>query len=251
MQTEKCKDIAAIPNRFCNEEVGKVARSLPDAPRHLNPDDMKSPSPPQLVNLPSPEPNVDVPLVSFTQTSQDNNLEKPLDRKVILSNGNYEAHQLVKVLCNIIFCGLQNLKGEKEVYNLSPGCELSMPALKLTKEGYDWVQLDHLKVSREILSRQVNPQNFYVIGMVGVGKTSRAFRAVTESGHECVIKMYVKKFEENRLLPQAEFDKNARESVKREVEHYHKIYKELESQVWHQQLNSFYCLVLPYFLPIP
>jgi hypothetical protein len=95
------------------------------------------------------------------------------------------------------------------------------------------------------------PNEYYLIDVVGSGSTSRAFRAVTSKGGECVIKMYVRKYEENVPLSKKVFDERGKAAVKREVDCYHQIYGEdLRSLVWHQKLNGHHCVILPYFEPV-
>jgi hypothetical protein len=84
-----------------------------------------------------------------------------------------------------------------------------------------------------------------VVELLGVGETSRALRAVAANGDECVIKMYIRKFEDNVPLRDKRF-----EAVAREVSNYHKIYPTLKRYVWATKLNGFHCVVLPYFKPV-
>ena len=66
----------------------------------------------------------------------------------------------------------------------------------------------------------------------GRGETSRALRALTKEGGQCVIKMYVRKFEDGgKKMNKNGFESAAKQSVAREVEAYHLVYPELKEHV--------------------
>ena len=92
--------------------------------------------------------------------------------------------------------------------------------------------------------------NFYLIDFLGSGTTSKAYRAVTEDGDECVLKIYVRRYDEDekRLIPKDEFTKIGSKAVEKEVENFHKLYPELKQHVFSCQLNGYLnCVVHPYF----
>jgi hypothetical protein len=50
----------------------------------------------------------------------------------------YEPHQLVRILCNAIFCGLQNVTGLREAVQLKVGTKFQCDVLTLRKDEYKW-----------------------------------------------------------------------------------------------------------------
>ena len=89
------------------------------------------------------------------------------------------------------------------------------------------------------------------MALLGTGRTSKAFRAVSMNyGIECVVKMYVRKFDEKdnyARISKMQFDKDAQNAVKREKEMYKAIYGITVHTV---TLYDHRCLVLPFFRPI-
>jgi hypothetical protein len=248
--TEECKRIASEEGRLSGgTTLKKLVSTLPKAPASTA--DEKTPSPPQLVDLPSSANEYRQLIVQSSQSS-NGHVSEGLARKVILSTNKYLPHELVPVLCNAIFCSLQNFQRQKRVRRLLPRSRICQNALKLTNKGYEWKRLNNMEV--EGPAKRENgkkPNEYYVIDVVGSGSTSRAFRAVTSKGGECVIKMYVQKYEEEKPLTKKEFDKRGKAAVKREVACYHQIYgQQLRSLVWHQELNGHHCVILPYFEPV-
>jgi hypothetical protein len=248
-ETEDCKRIASEGVRLTGMTMKKLASTLPKAPASTAVE--KTPSPPQLVDLPSSANECRQLVVQGSQSSNGHVSEGPV-RKVILSANKYSPHELVPVLCNAIFCSLQNFQGQKRVRRLSPQSRICQNALKLTNTGYEWKRLNNMEVVGPAKTENdTKPNEYYVIDVVGSGSTSRAFRAVTSEGGECVIKMYVRKYEEKKPLSKKVFDERGKAAVKREVDCYHQIYgEELKSLVWHQKLNGHHCVILPYFEPV-
>ena len=120
----------------------------------------------------------------------------------------------------------------------------------LTREDYDWVKV-HLPFSGTPTQKGwLQPKKFIEFQQLGVGETSQALRAVTEQGHECVIKMYVRMFEDKVLLDKKEFNGIAKKSVVCELQCYMAVYPELKQYVWTTELIGFPCIILPYFKPV-
>jgi hypothetical protein len=66
---------------------------------------------------------------------------------------------------------------------------------------------------------------WYIIDFLGNGSTSKAYRALTMDGRDCVVKMYVRKVDdEGILIDKKTYEKNAKAAVKREVDNFRKIY---------------------------
>jgi serine/threonine protein kinase len=93
------------------------------------------------------------------------------------------------------------------------------------------------------------PKQLYLVDHLGTGSTSKVYRALTPDGFDCVVKMYVKRRDDDKsILDKSEFDKNAKAAIAREMKAYTKIYgDELKGYVRQQTLNGMYCLIHPYF----
>ncbi|KAL3903115.1 MAG: hypothetical protein SGARI_005524, partial [Bacillariaceae sp.] len=243
---DESSKIAANENRFAQEHILKLMDSLRKS---------QSSSTQSLVATPKPP--------SAEQMEQDSK-PKTSARKAYRSD-RYEAHQLVPLLCNAIFCGLSNIQQKRsplDVEALAGKRYQFRRVLKLydTKDddgasdrpSYEFLKDVVVPIKGSTIDkRQEQPAEFLVVDKIGAGSTSRALRAVTQSGFDCVIKMYVRKHDGNSPLTDKEFRQAGYDSVTREADQYQKIYPGLESNVWATNLNNFHRLILPYFRPIP
>ena len=95
-----------------------------------------------------------------------------------------------------------------------------------------------------------SPQNksIYVEGLVGCGRTSKAYSVVTKYGYEGMLKMYVKKTDgSKKAMKRKKFMKIAKESVKKELEIFKKTYPTMPvSQV---KIAGHHCHFMPFFSP--
>ena len=252
MDIGRSNEIAAKQNRLSDAELNQLVSSLPSKSAHGK---KNTPSPPKLVEVEADQENVHVAAAKPAHEDQLRSTSfRRIERKVMLSDKSYEPHQLVPLICNAIFCGLQNVTGQKEAMVLQDGSMFSHKVLKLTKDGYEWL-IVNLKVNgpaRLLQGQEEPPEEYCAFELAGTGVTSRVLRALTMDGKHCVIKMYVRKYVDGgKPLSDTEYKTNARESVRREVETYHTLYPELKDYVWEQELNGVCCVILPYFMPIP
>jgi hypothetical protein len=100
---------------------------------------------------------------------------------------------------------------------------------------------------------KIEEEEYYLLDLLGDGSTSRAFRAVTRSGDECVVKMYIRRYDEDRkeVIRRADFLRQAKAAVEREVQNYHEIYQDLRDHVfWRLLDNDLYCVIHPFFEPL-
>jgi hypothetical protein len=65
--------------------------------------------------------------------------------------------------------------------------------------------------------------------------------------------MYVRKYdpETRRRIDKKEFTMAAKKCVSEEVQMYMKIYPELKDRVWTQKLANHFCVIMPFFAPVP
>ena len=138
-------------------------------------------------------------------------------------------------------------------HNLKVGSKFQCDVLTLRKDEYEW-QTAAIDITAGACSWDGNtiPAKLNVFELAGVGTTSRALRALSNDGKECIIKMYVQKYiDGGKQISEIDFKSTAKSSVEREVSTYHELYPELRNFIWTQVLNGYHCVILPYFLPIP
>jgi hypothetical protein len=97
----------------------------------------------------------------------------------------YEPHQLVCILCNAIFCGLQSVTGLREAVQLKVGSKFQCNVLTLRKDKYKW-QTAAINITARAYSWDGNnvPSELNVFEFTGVGTTSRTLRALSNDGKE-------------------------------------------------------------------
>lgn len=118
----------------------------------------------------------------------------------------------------------------------------------MSEEEYPvWGTLQTTYKGPKELKERIGP--LYLVDHLGTGSASKVYRALTLNGHECVVKIYVmRKDEDNKILTDEVFQKNAKAAIKREYKAYNDIYgKELEGYVRMIEFNKLHCLILPYF----
>jgi hypothetical protein len=252
MDSGSANEIAVKQNRFSDALLNQLVPSLPSKSAHGK---KNTPSPPKLVEIEADQENVHI---LSAKPAHEDKLQSTswhrIERKIMLSNEAYETHQLVPLLCNAIFCGLQNITEQKQAMMLQDGSMFRRKVLKLTKDSYEWLFVE-MKVKGPaclLQGQEEPPEEYCCFELAGTGATSRALRALTMDGKHCVIKMYVRKYVDGgKQLNDRKFKADATESVRREVKMYHVIYPELKDYIWEQELNGVCCVILPYFTPIP
>lgn len=258
---ENSSEIAKEQNRFTAENINLLKERL------QKPSQNSSPAPPK-----------------HTQPVSTTGEEQCLPRIAYRSQQEYNQQQLVPLLCNVIISSLRDFKGKRSLFDLEAmrdtthtfdrvlvlqetkdnclGSDDSGPVQYRTVKGkpqeqfhvgYEFKKNITLTLQGPLIRHNDSsrrPRCFYVVDKVGAGSTSRVFRALSGDGSDCVIKMYVKKYDGNRVLTKDEFLTEAKTSVMREVDCYQKVYgDELKDYVYATMLNGFYCVILPYFRP--
>jgi hypothetical protein len=154
-----------------------------------------------------------------------------------------------------------------ELRILSPGDTYCGPALKMTTNNYSWGNL-RATVGQSIPETIIAPQPstackgegltmendgvYYVVDIVGAGATSKVFLALDTNGMACVIKMYVKRTDNNSSLDlkKAAFLKTAKDKTSKEATKLLHMYPFLEGKVSTKTLNNHHCVIMPFFRPL-
>jgi hypothetical protein len=170
----------------------------------------------------------------------------------------FDTKDLVPLLYTAIVCGLaRNPFVPKRHLNRETFHGI---ALQLKATDYKWVDLT-LKVGSPVYSmqgsssrresKQISEETFFVTDHLGRGDTSKVFSAYDREGTHCVIKMYVKRTDENRkFLSSNDFKLAGDESCKKEADRLKLFYPFLEGKVFSTTLNGFPCVIMPYFRPL-
>ena len=167
-------------------------------------------------------------------------------------SGPHESKDLVKLLVNAIFCSIAKIVTRPAVPSLIHDSTFENYVLLLKGKEYEFKRVNLKIKSWNAGNGQLSKEKeFCLVALLGTGRTSKAFRAVSmKHGIECVVKMYVRKFDEKdnyARISKKQFEKDAQNAVKREKEMYKAIYGITVHTV---TLYDHRCLVLPFFRPI-
>jgi len=89
-------------------------------------------------------------------------------------------------------------------------------------------------------------QQFYLVTKLSIGSCCNIFRAVTSDGFDCVVKMYIREYNDDNSSI-TDFKRLGAAQVEREAEVYKLVYSELRSFIWTEELCGRPCLILPFF----
>ena len=224
----------------CNEAKSEDNRFSEDLKRRLK--SLTSDDPLRATETPSP-------LKEQGMTQQPSADEG--GRKLSYS-GPHESKDLVKLLVNAIFCSIAKIVTRPAVPSLIHDSSFENYVLLLKRREYEFKRVNLKIKSWNAGNGQLfREKEFCLVALLGTGRTSKAFRAVSmKHGIECVVKMYVRKFDEKdnyARISKKQFEKDAQNAVKREKEMYKAIYGITVHTV---TLYDHRCLVLPFFRPI-
>jgi len=133
------------------------------------------------------------------------------------------------------------------------------PNRKKAMRGHEWRALEESIQLKGRLKFNKNQNEFLIVGFLGIGETSRVWRAISEvegadgriSWRACVIKYWIKVYdhEKKEYLGTKRIEAESKKAASTEVENYRKIYPALHDYVGHIRLNARWTVVLPFFKP--
>ena len=170
-------------------------------------------------------------------------------RKICHSKG-FASRDMILAFVSAIFCSLDGLQRPPDINSFARDEYLKVGTLSLTTSNYHWGTLETIYLGDTLTRRQfqLEQSTLYVVDYLGMGATSKAYRAITRNGYECVVKMYVNRHDDNeKLMEDKKFKRKAANAVAKEVKAYRQFYSELNDYVWGQVLNGFSCVIHPYF----
>jgi hypothetical protein len=175
----------------------------------------------------------------------------------VTSSAEIPPDDMVATFVSAILCSLDGFQTPREITSFTVNQKVEEEALCLHENSYEWgtfrtTYQGHMKWSgswKPWSDSWKSPKSFYLYDHLGMGSTSKVYRALTPDGYDCVVKIYVKRRGDDKIvLSEKEFDKQAKAAVEREVKAYKTIYgDELKGYVWQQTLNGFHCVIHPYF----
>lgn len=162
----------------------------------------------------------------------------------------FSPENMVAAFVSGIFCSLDGYQTPRYIkrFETEQGLNIGALCIMTNRKIPLWGTLQTTYRGPKKFVGRIGP--LYLVNHLGTGSTSKVYHALTLHGYECVVKIYVmRKDEDNRILPDGKFKKNAEAAVKREYENYKDIYgKELRGYVrMIKLLNGLQCLILPYF----
>ena len=231
-----------VSNKYSEERICRIVGGLPGA-RNAH-DAITAPRKQQPTQSPVKEkaPAADAQFwqQGFTPTAT---------RQVTLSDS-IGANDLVAAFVSAIFCSLDGFQNPHEIKSFQNNQRVEVEALCLDNNIHTWGTFRTIYQGHKKTTFWAgNPKQLYLVDQLGVGTTSKAYRALTPDGYECVVKMYVKRRgDDKKRLTKKEFEANAKAAVTREVQAYKNIYgDELKGYVWQQTLDGMCCVIHPYF----
>ena len=143
----------------------------------------------------------------------------------------------------------------KSIINVEVGTNVDVDvAIGLTEVHYEWERLH--TVYRGLLTQKMYHQEpektkLYLFSYLGKGTTSKVYRAISESGHGCVVKLYVQNRDDgNKEMEEDEIIEFSTALASKEENNFKEIYPELSEYVWRGQLNKLQCSMMSFFDPI-
>ena len=190
---------------------------------------------------------------STTQASNETSLKFTTALRQVKYSREFGSSEMIPAFVTAIFCSLAGFC-PREINNIQQGSYLEAEALSITSKSYKWGKMQatchgpYEMRSFSIRKLFVPKNTFYLVDYLGMGATSKAYRALTSDGFDCVVKMYVKRRDDkNEFLDWRVFTKIAKAAVRKEVEAFKEIYPDLKQYVGGRILNGFPCVIHPYF----
>ena len=232
-------EIALDETRLEQDKIASIRKQLRTTTSSIT----STPSPAK-VESPTTAQTVESDINTYGNRKKRKKVIREVVRELAMSEP-FESKGMVTALVNAIFCSLQNFTGAPIVPNLLDKTVLHRPVLTLGKKGYKFEEISNT-VKKWEAGAFKNTQEFHIISLLGTGRTSKAYRTISDDGHECVLKMYVRTHDESnnfRVLKKDEFERDAKNSTGRERQRYKQVYG-IDVQI--VNLHGHLCVVLPY-----
>jgi hypothetical protein len=174
----------------------------------------------------------------------------PCDKVHVLRSKSLTPPYIVEAFVSAIICSLDGFQKPRGIQKLTLQQDIVVECLRMDSESYSWGTLrTKYRGPKKLQEGDAPPKLLFLVDHLGTGSTSKVYRALTLDGYDCVVKMYIKRQDDDKkILTEKKFRDNAKAAITKEYEAYQKIYRdELKGYVWMQELNGMYCLIHPYF----
>jgi len=203
-------------------------------------------------------PVQEISIVSDTEMHDDTTDLKegftPNTKFNVLRSKSLKPKFLVAAYVSAILCSLDGFQTPRGIHKLTLEQHIQVDCLKMMIGNCLWGTLQTTykgpkKVEDDDKREGAYPESLYLVDHLGTGNTSRVYRALTSDGYDCVVKMYIKRQDDDKkILTAKDFNKITETAIDREYKKYKEIYgDELKGYVWTQVLNGLHCLIHPYF----
>ncbi len=166
----------------------------------------------------------------------------------------FSKDKIIDVLVNAIFCALHHFDHARSVVALELEKMVQIDGtIGLTKEGH--VRGNFHSVYKGPLTLKMRQESssdtLYLVRFIRSGGTSKVYRAISASGHDCVIKMFVT-CRESSIMSEKQFQLASKKMADEEFANYKAIYgtDTLMDYMWRETLNNLHCIIMPLFQPI-
>jgi hypothetical protein len=189
--------------------------------------------------------------------------------RIMKQSDEYNSHSLFTVFCNAIVASLNMTQKKPSIFDDTFQTEGRLKKGSVVLELYGsglpgmrhkWQDLpnDLCICGGEWKYEEDHQGPFLIVQLLGAGETSRVWRAVVQSqdkktAYACILKYWIKVYDESnkKMFESTEIEHESNSSTTREVAYYKKIYGDFASFVGRKKLNSRWCVILPFFKPIP
>ena len=173
-------------------------------------------------------------------------------RSINISELSYSQDKMIDLFVNAVFCSLEGFAQPRNIIRWEENEEIVFQdAVGLTKDTHVWTDIATVHKGPLTLAQRRKDKTgvIYLVSYVGYGASSKVYRGVTQSGHGCVVKVYVPFSLE---MDDDEFEKYSKDMAKKEEANYKEIYGRsgLKNYVWRETLNNMQCIILPFFEPV-
>ena len=166
----------------------------------------------------------------------------------------FSRDKIIDVFVNVIFCALHHYDRARNVVELELEKMVQIDGtIGLTKEGHvrGKVQSVYKGPLTRTMRRESSSDTLYLVNFIRSGGTSKVYRAISESGHDCVIKMFVH-CRGTSIMSEKQFQRASKKLADEEFANYEAIYgtDTLMNYMWRETLNNVHCIIMPLFRPI-
>jgi hypothetical protein len=175
------------------------------------------------------------------------------DKRVLNASASFDSTHLVPLLYTAILRAVTEIPHKRSKLKIPLFENDTLNDYKTLKMGSEWRQYDWGLLTGTV-GQEIDENNcYYLMDIIGMGRTSKVFYALHSSGKPSVIKMFVNRAIEDRngeTLSKKEWMKLAKKKTKTEKENFDNLYPFLKDEVKVEMILGFHCVVMPFFTPL-